>query len=62
MVDRVIPTVYRANYLSALKALSHSGLPEPLIRMLDYAQEWTRASIGARSRKPGANSTNATPF
>jgi hypothetical protein len=39
----LIPTVYRANYLSALKALSQSGRPEPLIRMLDYAQKWTAA-------------------
>ncbi len=39
----VIPTVYRANYLSALKALSQSSRPEPLIRMLDYAQKWTAA-------------------
>jgi hypothetical protein len=39
----VILTVYRANYLSALKALSQNGLPEPLIRMLDYAQKWTAA-------------------
>ena len=39
----VIPTVYRANYLSALKALSQSGQPEPLIRMLDFAQKWTAA-------------------
>lgn len=44
----VIPTVYRANYLSALKALSQSGRPEPLIRMLDYAQRWT-ASVDWRS-------------
>lgn len=39
----VIPTVYRANYLSALKALSQTGRPEPLIRVLDYAQRWTAA-------------------
>ena len=39
----IVPTVYRANYLSALKALSQSGRPEPLIRMLDYAQRWTAA-------------------
>ncbi len=37
----VIPTVYRANYLSSLKALSQSGWPEPLIRVLDFAHEWT---------------------
>ena len=39
----VIPTVYRGNYLTALKALSQSGHSEPLIRMLDYAQRWTAA-------------------
>ena len=39
----VVPTVYRANYLSALKALSQTGRAEPLIRMLDYAQKWTAA-------------------
>ena len=39
----IVPTVYRANYLSALVALSQTGRPEPLIRMLDYAQRWTAA-------------------
>ena len=39
----IVPTVYRANYLSAVKALSQTGRPEPLIRMLDYAQRWTAA-------------------
>lgn len=39
----VIPTAYRDDYLSALRALSHSGRPEPLIQMLDYAQRWTAA-------------------
>jgi len=39
----VIPTVYRLNYLSALKALSQTGHPEALIRTLDYAQRWTGA-------------------
>ena len=39
----VVPIIYRANYLSALKALSQTGRPEPLIRMLDYAQRWTAA-------------------
>ena len=46
----VVPTVYRANYLSALKALSQTGRPEPLIRMLDYAQKWT-AAVDWRSVK-----------
>ena len=39
----IVPTVYRANYLSALKALSQTRRAEPLIRMLDYAQRWTAA-------------------
>ena len=39
----VVPTVYRANYLTALKALSQNGICEPLIHMLDYAQRWTAA-------------------
>jgi Fic family protein len=39
----VIPTVYRNNYLVALKALSHSGHADPLIRVLDFAQRWTAA-------------------
>ena len=37
----IIPTVYRNNYLSALKAFSLNGHPEPLIRTLDFAQKWT---------------------
>jgi Fic/DOC family len=38
----IIPTVYRANYLSALKAISNRTSVEPLIRMLDFAQRFTR--------------------
>jgi hypothetical protein len=37
----IIPTGYRTDYLSALKAFSHNGLTGPLIRMLDVAQSWT---------------------
>lgn len=40
----IIPTVYRNNYLSALKALSQTGNSAPLIRTLDFAQRYT-ASI-----------------
>jgi hypothetical protein len=39
----VIPTSYRSDYLGALKALSNSGHTVPLIRMLDYAQQYTNA-------------------
>jgi len=44
----IVPTVYRANYLSALKALSQTRRAEPLVRMLDYAQRWT-ATVEWRS-------------
>jgi Fic family protein len=39
----IIPTVYRSNYLSSLKALSQTGHPEAFIRTLDFAQKWTAA-------------------
>lgn len=37
----IVPTIYRNNYLSALKALSQNELAEPLIRVLDFAQRYT---------------------
>jgi hypothetical protein len=37
----VIPTVYRNNYLSALKAISNRSSGEALIRMLDFAQRFS---------------------
>lgn len=37
----IVPTIYRGNYLSALKAISNRTSPEPLIRMLDFAQRFT---------------------
>jgi len=39
----IIPTVYRNNYLAALRALTQDSAPTPLIRTLDYAQQWTNA-------------------
>ncbi len=37
----IIPTVYRNNYLVALKALTHNQQPQALIRTLDFAQRYT---------------------
>lgn len=37
----IIPTVFRNNYISALKNLSHNGAAEPLIKVLDFAQNYT---------------------
>jgi fido (protein-threonine AMPylation protein) len=40
----VIPTIYRNNYLSALKAATNRrASPEPLVRMLEFAQRFTLA-------------------
>lgn len=39
----IIPTIYRGNYLSALKAISNGTSAEPLIRMLDFAQRFSLA-------------------
>lgn len=39
----IIPTVYRNNYLAALKALSQSAKAEPFLRVLDFAQKWVMA-------------------
>jgi Fic family protein len=37
----IIPTAYRTDYLGALKAFSHNGHSDPLIRMLDVVQAYT---------------------
>lgn len=39
----IIPTVFRGNYLSALKAISHNAQPQPITRTLDFAQKWVMA-------------------
>jgi len=39
----VIPLVYRDEYLQGLRALSRGANPQPLIRVLDYAQEYAAA-------------------
>lgn len=39
----IVPTVFRANYLTALKAMSRSGLTRTLIRSLDFLQKYTLA-------------------
>lgn len=39
----VIPLSYRDNYLQGLRALSQDGNPTPLVRILDFAQEYAAA-------------------
>jgi hypothetical protein len=36
-----IPTVYRLNYLSALKAATHTGNDAALLATLAFARRWT---------------------
>ena len=39
----IVPTVYRNNYLMALKALSQNGVTGALVRVMDFAQRYTAA-------------------
>lgn len=39
----IIPTIFRSNYLSGLKALSNVRNPRTLVRTLDFAQRWVSA-------------------
>jgi hypothetical protein len=39
----IVPTVYRNNYLMALKALSQNGITGALVRAMDFAQRYTAA-------------------
>jgi Fic/DOC family len=47
----VIPLSYRDDYLSGLRALSRSANPQPLIRVLDFAQEYAAAIDWSEVRK-----------
>ena len=55
----IIPTIYRTNYISALKALSHSKHPMPLIRTLNFAQKYTGA-IGWNNFKTALDTLTKT--
>jgi len=37
----IIPTIFKNNYLTALKSLTHNSQAAPLIRALDFAQKYT---------------------
>ena len=37
----VMPTVFRDDYLLALRALSRSSKPVPLVRVMDYLQDFS---------------------
>jgi fido (protein-threonine AMPylation protein) len=37
----IIPTVFRTEYIQSLKTLTHNQNPDPLIRVIDFAQRYT---------------------
>ncbi len=39
----IVPTIFRSNYLTGLKALSHNGTTRTLVRSLDFLQRYTQA-------------------
>ncbi|MBM3757221.1 MAG: Fic family protein [Acidobacteria bacterium] len=39
----IVPTVFRNNYVAALKALSHNRITGAIVRTLDFAQRYTAA-------------------
>jgi Fic family protein len=56
----LVPTVFRSNYLSGLKALSQNGITKTLIRSLDFLQRYAVAIDfstyeGARSQLDATN-------
>jgi hypothetical protein len=61
-VRTIIPTVYRGNYLSALRGATYSGNYAGLYAMLDFARRWT-AQVDFSSRESAEADfarTNAT--
>ena len=55
----VIPTVYRSNYIAALKAATHAGSYDPLAATLRFAQRYT-ARIDFSSRQTAEAQLRAT--
>ena len=56
----IVPTIFRSNYLSGLKALSHNGVTRTLIRSLDFLQRYTLAVdfstlVGAQGQLDATN-------
>lgn len=47
----IIPTIFRNNYLTALKALTHNGQAHPLIATLDFAQKYTSLIDWSNTKK-----------
>jgi len=57
----VIPLPYRGDYLQGLRALSRGARPQPLLRVLDYAQQYAAEIIWSNLQiaEAGLSTTNA---
>lgn len=55
----IIPTIYRNNYIAALKAATHAGSFDPLAAMLRFAQRYT-ARIDFTTRRTAEAQLHAT--
>jgi hypothetical protein len=58
----IVPTIYRANYLSALKAISNRTSAGPLVQVLDYAQRFTQSVDWTSFRRAEADLEAANAF
>ena len=58
----IIPTVFRDNYISALKALTHNSRFQPLISALDFAQNYTSLIDWSNFDKANAMLTKTHAF
>lgn len=58
----IIPTIFRNNYLAALKAISNRTSPEPLIRTLDFAQRFTQSIDWVDFNQAESELRNANAF
>ncbi len=58
-VRAIVPTVYRLNYLAALKGATHNGVFESYISTMDFARHWT-ARIDFSSREAAERDLSVT--
>ena len=58
----IIPTIYRENYLSALRSISNRNSAQPIIRTLDFAQRFSLAVNWTKFKSAEADLKSANAF
>ncbi len=58
----IIPTIYRENYLSALRSISNRNSAEPIIRTLDFAQRFSLAINWTKFKSADTDLKSANAF